>query len=201
MAKQKPMGIKINLPRVRLSYPDVFVPRAPKKGDGEPAFGATYLLDVKANPAHKEAAKQCKAEIDRLIREYWGERVPPKLVQECFGKGEMFVNSDTGEVYPGYEGMYVVRAKSKANKPPLVVGPNKEPLSKDSPLIYGGVYVNATVNFWIQDNEWGKAIRCGLRVIQSLNFGEPFGSHVSESDLDDFDDFEADGLGEDEEFA
>lgn len=198
MAKQKPQGVKINLPRVRLSYPDLFVPRPPRKGEGKPAFGATYLLDVKNNPAHKEAAKQCKAEIERLQREYWGDRLPPKFVQECFGKGEMCVNSDTGEVYPGYEGMYVVRAKSRAEKPPLVVGPNREPLKDGSPLIYGGVYVNATVNFWIQDNEFGKAIRCGLRVVQSLNFGEPFGSVASESDLDDFEDFDNGGDFEDD---
>lgn len=196
----KVMGNVIKLSKVRLSFPDVFEPRPPKNGKGEAKYGATFLLDPK-NPEHKKSLLEIKAEIDRMVAEAWPKGKPPKLEIICWGKGETKQNQETGEVYDGYQGMYFVQGKSNKKRPPRVMayeGGQRIELPKDDPRVYGGVYCHATLNFYVQDDENGKAIRCGLRGVIVLGYGEPFGSGISDEEFDDFDagsdDFDDDGL-------
>jgi len=197
--KQFPKGIVLKLPKVRLSYPDVWEPKsAGKDNAGKPSapkFQASFLLDPK-DAGHLPVLRAIKAEQDRLISAYWERGRPPRLIVECWGKGETRTYRDSGEVYSGYAGMYFVNAKSKADRPPLVADRNKVPLAKDSPQVYAGVYCNATVNFYIQDDDNGQALRMGLRAIQVLGYGEAFGETFDESEFDDFED-----AGGDDEFG
>lgn len=196
----KVMGNVIKLHTVRLSFPDLFVPRAPKNGKGEPKFGATFLLDPK-NPQHKETLKEIRAEVDRMVAEQWPKGKPPKLEVIFWGKGETKTNQESGEVYDGYHGMYFVTGKSNKNRAPRLMAYDAidgkrtlVELSKDDPRIYGGVYCHATINLYIQDDENGKAIRCGLRGVISLGYGDPFGSSITEEEFKDFD------AGDEDEF-
>lgn len=196
MAKSKFMGKKINLPKVRLSFPDLYTPRAFEEGQDE-KYRATFLLDVKGNPEHKKAALAVKAEIDRAIAETWGT-APHNLKQECFGKGELKRHTESGEIYDGYEGMYFVTASGKSR--PLLLDKEKNELKNGDERLYGGVFVDATVNLFITDHpKWGKRVSAGLRAVRTLGYGDPFGMKVDASEFEDFDagdDFgDDDGLG------
>lgn len=194
--KQFPKGIVLKLPKVRLSYPDVWEPKsAGKDNSGKPSapkFQASFLLDPTDKVLHKPTLLSIKAEQDRLISLQWPAGRPHRFQLECWGKGENRRYRDSGEVYSGYAGMYFVNAKSKADRPPLIVDRNKIALPKDSPQVYAGVYCNATVNFYIQDDDNGQALRMGLRAIQVLGYGEAFGETFDESEFDDFEDASGD---------
>lgn len=203
MAKSKSItGEVIKLKNVRLSFPCVDIARAPKgKKDAKESFGATFLLDP-TDAGNKDLIKQVSAEIKRLRNEAWGldgkrhpkEKESQDGFPECFGKGEFCTNED-GEVYKGYEGVYFVRSKND-NRPLALIG--KRELTDPKVIaqqFYGGCYVNANINFWVQDNEFGKAIRCSLRGVQFLKDGEAFGG--GRATADEFDDVDEGGFGDD----
>ena len=200
MAKKSITGEVIKLKGVRLSFPTLDIAKAPKgHPNAKESFGASFLLD----PATQiDQIKAINAEINRLRVEAWGGKHPKEKPLECFGKGETKTNED-GVIYNGYEGMYFVAGKND-NRPLALIG--KRELNDPKVIaqqFYGGCYVNANINFWVQDNEFGKAIRCGLRGVQFLRDGEAFGGgRASADEFDDveegegLDDFDELGLGD-----
>ena len=58
--------------------------------------------------------------------------------------------------------------------------------------MYGGCYVNASIDLWVMDNSYGKSTRI-LNAIQFVKDGEPFGEKSEGADcfesLEDDDDF------------
>lgn len=189
-------GNVIKLKRVRLSFPTLHEAQAPKNHPtAEKAFSGTALLDP-TNPLHRASIQEMSAEIKRLRAEAWGQGGKPHPKEEkleCFGKGDLKTN-DEGEIYKGYEGMYFVSGKNKNR--PLALLPGKRELNDPKVIeqtFYGGCYVDMNVNFWVQNNDFGKAIRCGIRGVMFIEDGEAFGGGRASSD--EFDDYEeSDGL-------
>ncbi len=189
MAKGKTItGEVIKLKRVRLSFPNLDEARAPKGvANAKESFGATALLDP-TDTSHKELYKLCVAEINRLRQEAWGGKHPKEKPLECIGKGDNKTNDD-GEVYKGYEGMIFISGKSDTR--PLALTASKKEINDPKIIastLYGGCYVDMNINFWVQDNEFGKAIRCGLRGVRFREDGEAFGG--GRATADEFDDVE-----------
>jgi hypothetical protein len=185
VAKKSITGEVIKLKGVRLSFPTLDIARAPKGVAGaKESFGATFLLDPATD---MEQIKLINNEINRLRKEAWGgphpkeKLLPGAKTPECFGKGDLKTNND-GEIYAGYEGMYFVSGKND-NRPLALIG--KREMNDPKAIaqqFYGGCYVNANINFWVQDNDFGKAIRCGLRGVQFLRDGEAFGGGRASAD-------------------
>lgn len=207
MAK-KPLGNQITLSNVTLAFPSLDQARPYKMDEGKPDaklyYSGTFLLDP-TDPKHKLAIKNVSSEIKRLIKEAWGER-PAKMKDiTCFGKGDTQTN-DQGEVYKGFEGMYFVAANNM-KRPTLrkvtgEVDANNKPVYDDvtpeeaEKLFYGGANVTASINFWVQDNDYGKGIRCSLRGVKFREHGEAFGgANVTDDEFEDDDDLEL-GSGE-----
>lgn len=197
-------GEKIHLRNVRLSFPQLHKPDVPKGYENaEPKYSASFLLDPK-DEKNKALIKQCSAEIKRLIEEAWKTRPPKMKPIECFGKGENYVNKTSKEPYGGYEGMWVVVAQNA--KRPLCLTRGKAVMTPEEieQKLYAGCYVNAIVNFWVQDNQYGEAIRCSLSGVQFFGDGESFSA--GGATVDDFDDLEdgevdmSDGFETEEEF-
>jgi hypothetical protein len=72
----------------------------------------------------------------------------------------------------------------------------KNPLVAADGKPYAGCYVNTTVEFWAQDNSYGKGIRCTLLGVQFLRDGDAF-SAGSVATPDDFEAL-AEGAGADD---
>jgi hypothetical protein len=185
-AKKSISGKKIKLNRVRLSFPTLHKADVPKGYDSsQPAFSASFLLDP-TDAENKAILKQVNAEIQGLIKQAWGTKPLKMKPIECFGKGEMFTNKTSKEVYDGYHGQYVVAAKNY--KRPTLLDRDKTQLTPDEAeqRLYAGCYVDAIINFWVQDNQYGEAIRCSLQGVRFREDGEEFGA--SGASADDFDD-------------
>lgn len=198
-----PEGKVIKLKDVRLSFPALDKATKTKGYEDDPnspaMFRSGFLLDPK-NPKHVAIIKACNAEINRLINEAWNGKPPKMEPITCFGKGETQIR-ESGEVYDGYEGMYYVSATNA--KKPRRLSLQLEDLSDQEALekLYGGCYVTGSVNFWVQDNKHGKAIRCSLRGVQYKSEGEPFGvGAASDDEFDNDDDLPAGdtSLGDDD---
>jgi hypothetical protein len=70
--------------------------------------------------------------------------------------------------------------------PVILLDQLKQPLSVGSGKPYAGCYVNASVEVWVQDNQWGKRVNCTLRGVQFLRDGDAFGGGAPAS-ADEFD--------------
>ncbi len=162
---------KIILKNARLSFPSVF--RKAVFDGNETKFEATFLIN-KAEGAAK--IKEIKAAIEAMIKEdLKGAKLPPDKI--CLKDGD---NID----YAGYAGTFSIKASS--TKRPLAVDRDKSPLTEDDNKLYAGCYVNASLELWAQNNNYGKRINCNLLGIQFAKDGEPFADGVKGS-VDDFD--------------
>ena len=177
------MIVKLN--NVRLCFPQLFEAKT-VNGEGKPAFSAAFLID----PKDPQLDVLNKA-IEAVAKEKWGAKSDAMLKtiraadKTCLHSGDLKAN------YDGFEGMMYVSARNALR--PLVVDVNKAPLTAEDGKPYAGCYVNASVELWTQDNNYGKRVNATLRGVQFYKDGESFAGGGVASD-DDFDDLTADDL-------
>lgn len=165
---------KIKLHNVRLSFPSLFR-KAVFNGD-ETKFEGTFLLDKEQ---HADKIAEIKAAIAAAIKDgLKGAKLPADKI--CLKDGD-----DSGRAE--YEGHYTIKGAN--GKRPLVIDRDKTPLTEDDNRIYSGCYVNAIIELWVQNNQWGKRINCNLLAVQFFKDGEPFGDGGVSASVDDFDAF------------
>ncbi|WP_373089341.1 DUF2815 family protein [Zhongshania sp.] len=168
---------KIKLQNVRLSFPSLFR-KAVFNGE-ETKFEATFLLDKEA---HADTIKEIKAAInEKLKTDLKGAKLASDKI--CLKDGDEID-------YEGYDGCMSIKASN--NKRPLVIDNDKTPLSEDDNRVYAGCYVNAVIELWAQNNNYGKRINANLLGVQFYKDGEPFGDGGVSASVDDFDAFEDD---------
>lgn len=165
------------LKNVRLSFPSLFQ-RSVFNGD-EGKFEATFLLD---KTEHAELLKKIDKEIKKGISENLQDaRIPASKL--CLKDGN-------DQEYAGYAGCMSFKASN--NKRPLLVNRDKSQLTEDDDKLYAGAYVNATVELWYQNNNYGKRVNANLLGVQFFKDGERLGGSGSSASVDDFDDFDDD---------
>jgi hypothetical protein len=162
---------KIILKNVRVSFPSLF-----KKGSfngEETKYEATFLLNKEE---HADSIAEIKAQITDLVKtNLKGAKVPADKL--CLRDGD--------EVeYDGYAGCYSIKCSTK--KRPIVIDRDRSPLTEDDGKPYGGCYVNASIDLWVQNNAYGKRVNSTLLAVQFAKDGEPF-ADGSTGDVNDFD--------------
>jgi len=168
---------KIKLNNVRISFPSVFR-KATFSGE-ETKFEATFLLNKKDQ---SDQIENLEEQIDDLLKEKL-KGIKLKADKICLKDGD---DID----YAGYAGNISIKASSA--KRPLVVDRDRSQLSEEDGRIYAGCYVNAMIELWAQNNQYGKRINANLLGVQFIKDGEPFADGVAAS-VDDFDIFDDDG--------
>jgi hypothetical protein len=172
----------MKLENVRLSFPDIFTPTQ-FNGQGEASYRCQLLV-----PADSALKKAIDAEIVRVATAKWGAKAKAVLNANEGVPNKTCWLDGAKRAYDGYEGMWALSASRPEKKgPPLRYDRQKALLDKDSGVLYAGCYVHASVNFWTQDNQHGKAVRCELLGVQFFADGDAFGGG-SKPDPDDFDD-------------
>jgi hypothetical protein len=163
---------KLKLTNVRLSFPSLF--KRAQFENKDTKFEGTFLLD-KEKDAQQIAA--IEAAIESVIKDS-GIKIPAG--KRCLADGD-------DKDYDGYAGC--MSLKTSANKRPTVIDRDKSPLVEDDDVIYAGCYVNAIVDFWVQNNQYGKRVNGNLYGVQFVKDGEPFGSGPVDV-TDDFDELD-----------
>jgi hypothetical protein len=175
----------IQLKNVRLSFPELFKAKAFQEGQN-PKFSASFLIDGSTKEG-KATIKMIEKEIDSLAKSNW-PKGKPKSLKICLQDG------DTKD-YDGYADMMYVSSNNDTR--PVVVDRKRSPVTEADDLIYAGCYVNASLNLWCQDNQWGKRVNAGLRAVQFVKGGEAFGGARVDVE-DEFDEIDEDDLEEDD---
>lgn len=177
------------LKNVRLSFPSLFKASS-FQDQGEPKFSATFLIE-KGSEAHKAV----EAEIKRVASAAWGEKAKGIVERQNASQRKLLKDGDTvdgetqdGERKNGYAGHMAIKGSSK--NAPLVIGRQRQPITEESGIIYGGCIVNAQVDIWAQDNQFGKFLNCKLLAVQFWADGEAFGT-AARADASAFDAEEA----------
>jgi len=177
--------MKIKLNAVRLSFPQLFEAKT-VNGEGKPAFSAAFLI----SPKDPQIA-MINTAISTVAAEKWGAKADAILKtiraadKTCLHSGDLKSN------YDGFEGMMYISARNPLK--PSVVDTNKSPLVAEDGRPYAGCYVNAVLELWTQDNNYGKRVNATLMGVQFFKDGESFvGGGVA--DADDFDDLTVEDL-------
>ena len=173
--------MKVMLKNVRLSFPSLFKTEQ-YAGEDTEKYAATFLIpksDTKTVTAIEQACKQA------LVEKY-GEGKVPK------GFKMPLVDGDEKE-YQGYADHVCIKASTK--KRPTLVNRDKTPIVEEDGILYGGCYVNVSIDLWVMDNAYGKKVLASLNAIQFVRDGEAFGTKSEGADCfeslssDDDDDF------------
>ena len=159
---------------VRISFPNIFQASAFAEGQTK-KFSATFIMDE--DHPQMEALKEA---IEQTAIAKWDKKIPSSLKRplrdgeekdlDGFGEGTFFFNASN-------------------TKRPVLKDKDLSALVEDDGKPYAGCYVNAIIELWGQDNQYGKRVNANVLAVQFAKDGEPFGDGVSAS-IDDFDDVE-----------
>lgn len=151
------------LPEVRISFPALFTPEAMEEGK-ELQFSTDFIFD---NTQHAALLDKIDATIDRIALDEWRKVVKFK---RCLRDGND--RSDTD----GYgDGKSFITARNKV-RVPIVGRDGATPIVEADGLIYGGCYVNAEIRLFAWSHPTGgKGVSAGLRCVQFVKHGDPFG--------------------------
>ena len=178
------MSDVIYLQNVRLSFPHLTEPQVSKKNPNAiPKFAADFIM-----PADHPGYQQFMARYGELALTEWKEHAQQVMTMiqadrklRNYGTGEEKINTDTFQVLDGYAGHLWIMANNK-NRPQMIKTDGVEVASTNTMeavnvarTMYGGCYVNVAIKPWIQDNEYGRGIRCDLIAVQFAGDGEAFG--------------------------
>ncbi len=156
--------MKVRLENVRLTFPQLFEPKQ-VNGQGDPKFSAAMLLPKN----HPQLPDIQKAIVDAAT-EKWGAKAGDTLKALKAADKLAVHDGDNKSEYDGYAGNYFINASNKIR--PLVIGPSREPLVAADGKPYSGCYVTAIVEFWAQDNQFGKRVNASLLGVQFIKDGE-----------------------------
>lgn len=182
---------QITTGKVRLSYCNLFTPKAPQQG-GQEVYSVTLLIPKTDKATLQKIKTAIEAAKQNYLQRNAGKKLPTDLKTTIHdGDGEKPNGGDYG---PECRGCYVMTVSSKNR--PVLVHADKTPLT-DPTELYSGCYGRAIVNFYVYDTAGNKGVSAGLNGVMKLYDGEPLsGGVVTDSDWDDdWDDADDDLLG------
>jgi hypothetical protein len=167
-----PNPTRVMLTKVRLAFPVLNEPEQ-FQGQGNFRYSATLIMDP-GSLNHKD----CIAAMRAAAVAKWGEAKADTAVKGLTaGLKVALYNGDLKESYDGFAGNMIVGAHSQANNPPrLLDADGRTELPRNTGRIYAGCYVNASVEFWGQDNQYGKRLNAQIRGVQFHSDGDSFGA-------------------------
>lgn len=198
--------MKVKLTNVRLAFPHLWEPTQ-FKGQGPASYKATFLFpadhtfdckvhvdgpDSKGTNV-KGAKKAVQQAIKAVAEETWKDKAQ-QVLDSIKGNPNKFCFQDgnTKSNYDGFEdSLYISASRRSDKKAPEIVGLDGQPITQSQGIIYGGCYVNGIINFWAQDNDFGKGIRADLLGVQFYREGDAFSAGnttVSSTDFEDLSD-------------
>jgi len=167
MAQTQPIG-RILLKNVRLAFPNLFEPTT-VAGEGKPRFSATLLI-----PADHPQIEEIKAAQLSIAQAKWGAKAAA-IVKGLDKQDKLALHDgDTKSKYDGFPGNFFISAAAQENAAPTVIDRDRSPLSERSGRPYAGCFVNASIELWAQDNNYGQRVNAQLRGIQFYQDGDSF---------------------------
>ena len=170
------MSTNIVVQNARLSYVNLFSPRATK--DGDPKYSTTVLVP-KGDTASYQAIRAAVEEATQYgIGAKWNGKRPPRIDTPIHdGDGTRENGEPFGDECKGH---WLFTASSK--RQPGVVDQRVQPIM-DSTQVYSGMYANVAVNFYPYDAGGHRGIAAGLNHVQKVRDGDSLGGGPSASEV------------------
>ncbi len=175
----------------RLSFPHLIEPQKQMTDKGKERISYNcQLILAPTDPAFASFM----AKVQELALAKWKEHTQPVLALinndrklRCYGNGAEIINKKTFVPYDGYVGQVYITCGR--DTPPQIIQTDGKPIDPQNTLayqqitrgMYGGCYVNAAVKPWMQENQYGRGIRCDLIALQFAKDGSPFGEGVTDA--------------------
>ena len=177
----------------RLSFPHLYRAHAFNPGQ-TPKFSATLIFD-----ADGATAEAVKAEIKAVAEAKWGAKAP-EVLKALNAQNKLCLRSSEEKAdLEGFEdGTLFINASS--TKRPGTFNRDRSPLAEDDNKLYPGCYVNAAVEIWAQDNQYGRRINAELKGVQFAEDGEPLGGGGAPATADDFPELEPASASSDDDW-
>jgi hypothetical protein len=162
-----PATTKVITPKFRVSFPSVFSKRKIEGQTDEQAKYSVQMLFKKTDDI-----SSLKNAVRAAVVEKWGADSSkwPKGITMPFRDG-------TEKDYDGY-GPDVTFVSASSKMKPRVVGPDMQDIIEPSEF-YGGCYARASINAFAWEYMGKRGVSFGLRNIQKMADGEPFGGGSS----------------------
>lgn len=178
---------KVITGKVRLSYANIFTPRAASEG-AEPKYSVSLIIP-KDDTEQVKLIEKAIANATERDKGKWSGKVPPNL-KTPLRDGDLDRPDDEN-----YANSYFLNANS--SNAPQVVGLERDPVTgKPIPLgeneVYSGCYARVSVNFYGYNSNGNKGIACGLGNIQKVADGARLGGGSTAEEDFEFEDAEDD---------
>lgn len=182
------MANVILLSNVRLSFPHLVEPQKAQQPNPETGvYKLSYNCDI-IIPESDNGYKQFMAEVAAQANEKWKTNAANvlKLINaerklRCYGAGSEKVNKRTFESYDGYaNNMYITAGRETM---PQIIQADGRAIDPQNTMayqqltrkMYGGCRVNVALKPWLQENKYGRGVRCDLVAIQFAGDDKAFG--------------------------
>jgi hypothetical protein len=178
---------------VVLSFPHLV--EAHKSKLAAPTAVAKFSADFILPPDHP-ALKQFMERYAEMAQQKWAEHAPQVMAMiqadrklRCYGSGMEKVDKKTFKPYAGYEGNAFISASRDTS--PQMIQADGSPVDPANTMayqalarkMYGGCKVNVALRPWIQENTFGRGVRCDLVAVQFAADGTPFGDTAGSADV------------------
>jgi hypothetical protein len=166
-ATAQPTG-RILIKNVRLAFPNLWEPTT-VGGEGEPRYSANLIL-----PSDHPQLDEIRKKLQAVAKEKWAAKAVE--IYKGLEKTDKLAlhDGDTKTQYDGFAGNWFLATAAQQTARPTVIDGNRTPLTPKDGRPYAGCYVNVSVDFWAQDNKYGKRINAQLRGVQFLRDGDAF---------------------------
>lgn len=173
---------KVCTPEFRVSFPNMFKPRAAAKGAAE-KYSVSMLF---SNTTDLKSVKQLAF---AAAKAKWG---PKEQWPEGFRMPWSDGNLGKNKSRPGYKDTIVVKASSKFQ--PELIGKNGMPITEESKRFYAGCFAVAMISAWAYDTAGNAGVSFNLESVMKMRDGDKLGDtrsaaesfkHLIEEDNDE----------------
>lgn len=170
----------VKLKNVRIAFcQNLFKAGAVTAGD-KPKFSATFILT-----GDDPQIASIRQAILTVAKEQWKDKAGAVMKTLEATDKVCLRDGDTKAQYEGFEGNMFITASNAAA--PIVLDRDRTELTEADGKPYAGCYVNANIDIWAMDNNYGKRICATLKGVQFFRDGDAFVGSAPAS-ADDFDD-------------
>lgn len=174
------MRVKLN--NVRIAFCSSLFEPEQYKGQGAFRHSSTFLI-----APGSENDKVVREAIKLSADSSWDKKAASTLKSIEGNNGKFCYTPGDLKEWEGAQGMMVLTANRKSTDgAPTLLDRDKTKLTTNTGRLYGGCYVNASVEIYAQTGEY-TGMRCGLLGVQFHTDGDSFGG-ASKAKEDDFDD-------------
>ena len=166
------MSVKVVTGKVRLSYANVWEPKAQSEGQ-KPKYSVSIIIPKDDKDTLEKINEAILKAIDEGVAKFGGKKPNIKAIKTPLRDGDIEREDDEA-----YANAFFLNANSY--QAPQIVDRSVQPIL-DKSEVYSGCYARVSLSFYAYNSNGNKGVACGLGNIQKIADGEPLGGKSNAS--------------------